>query len=59
MPHQWAMETLDNILAHIPWFGWVAIVAIICGTITSGLRMSNTHTERMEKIRLGMDPGKE
>jgi len=58
-PHQGLMETLERILAHIPWFAWVGIVAIICGTITTGLRMSNTHAERMEKIRLGMDPGKE
>ena len=53
------METFERILSSIPWFGWVAIVAIVCGTITSAIRLTNSHAERMEKIRMGMDPGKD
>jgi hypothetical protein len=25
------MEGLTNVLSSIPWYGWIAIVAIVCG----------------------------
>ena len=37
----------------IPWFGWVAIVAIICGCITGIVKMIFKHQEDMERIRQG------
>ena len=37
----------------IPWVGWVAIVAIICGCITGIVKMIFAHQEAMERIRHG------
>lgn len=45
------------ILNAIPWFGWVAIVAIISGALTAMVRAGYKHQERMAMIRNGMDPG--
>lgn len=51
------METFKEVLTSIPWFAWVAIVAII-GGITSGIiKMILRHSERMEMIERGIDPG--
>lgn len=43
-------------LIGFPWFGWIAIVAIICGAITKGMAMHHAHVERIEMIRQGMHP---
>jgi hypothetical protein len=43
-----------TIIERIPWFGWVAIVAIICGTITQIVKLAIHHRERMEMFRMGM-----
>ncbi len=32
------------------------IVAIICGSVISGIKMYFVHSERVEKIRQGIDP---
>jgi hypothetical protein len=53
------MEALSNLIAGMPWFGWVAIVAIVMGVTYSIVLASMRHTERMEQIRQGMDPGPE
>ena len=37
----------------IPWFAWIAIVAILCGTATAITRMIIDHRERLERIRAG------
>jgi hypothetical protein len=51
------METLKEILVGIPWFAWIAIVAIL-GGITSGIiKMILRHSERMEMIERGINPG--
>lgn len=40
----------------IPWFAWIAIVAIVCGTIQSLAKSSMRHRERIAMIRMGMHP---
>ncbi|MFT7484721.1 MAG: hypothetical protein ACI9F9_000565 [Candidatus Paceibacteria bacterium] len=48
------METLESLLLSIPWFAWIAIIALIGQTVSAAIRMSHEHDERMESIRLGM-----
>jgi len=43
-------------LTALPWFAWVAIVAILIGGINQIVKAILTHNERMEKIRHGLDP---
>jgi hypothetical protein len=50
------MEQSVPILASIPWYAWVAIVAIICGTVSKLIAMSHRHRERMMMIQAGMRP---
>jgi hypothetical protein len=50
------MEQAVSILASIPWFAWIAIVAIICGSVTQIIAMSHRHRERMMMIQAGMRP---
>ena len=40
----------------IPWFAWIAIVAIISGSIAEVLKRRYRHLERIEMIRQGMNP---
>ncbi len=42
-------------LSFLPWYAWIAIVAIICGSLTSIAKMLIKHRERMERIRHGDD----
>lgn len=51
------MEQLRDVLTAIPWYAWVAIVAIIGGTVSGIVKVVLRHQERMERIRRGMDPG--
>jgi hypothetical protein len=50
------MQTLVTILNVIPWFAWIPIVAIICGTIGGVVKSITTHQERMAMIRMGIHP---
>lgn len=50
------MQTASTILNAIPWFAWIPIVAIICGTISGVVASMHRHTERMAMIRMGMHP---
>jgi hypothetical protein len=50
------MEETVSILASIPWFAWIAIVAILCGTVSKVIAMSHRHRERMAMIQAGMHP---
>jgi hypothetical protein len=47
----------------IPWFAWIAIVAIVGGvisnTVTAVARMTYRHRERMAMIQMGMHPDAE
>ncbi len=50
------MDTIADILRGIPWFAWVAIVAILAGMSKSVIHMTQRHEQRMEMIKRGMDP---
>ncbi len=43
-------------LSTIPWFGWVAVTAIVCGSLSSIFQQYFRHAERIEMIRQGMNP---
>jgi hypothetical protein len=53
---QAAPAGIGDWLATLPWFAWVAIVGIICGTLSGCLGAHYRHRERIEMIRQGMDP---
>jgi len=50
------VHTLISILNAFPWFAWIPIVAIICGTIAGVVKSVQCHNERMAMIRMGMHP---
>jgi cation transporter-like permease len=50
------MNAIVSILNALPWFAWIAIVAIISGSLSSVVKMLITHHERIEMIRQGMNP---
>jgi hypothetical protein len=50
------METAVPILATLPWFAWIAIVAIVGGSVCGTLKTLIIHRERMAMIRHGMHP---
>ncbi len=43
-------------LSSMPWFAWVAIVAIVMGGLNGLLSSIHRHRERMAMIRQGMHP---
>lgn len=45
-----------ELLASLPWFAWIAIVAIISGSITTIFTTWFKHRERMAMIQQGMNP---
>jgi hypothetical protein len=45
-----------QLLIGIPWFAWIAIVAIICASIWGIIAQCQRHFERMAMIRQGMHP---
>lgn len=47
---------MHGIIQALPWFAWVAIIAIVGGCITSITRMCMRHRERMAMITQGMHP---
>ena len=47
-----------SILQSIPWFAWIAIIAILSSAMVSIFRGIHRHEERMEMIKQGMDPSK-
>ena len=49
---------LSNFLNPIPWYAWIAIVAILCGAFQLMVKSVHRHEERMEMIKQGMDPSK-
>ena len=50
------MHTVSVVLESIPWFAWIPIVAMICGTIAGIVKSVHGHNERMAMIRMGMHP---
>lgn len=43
----------------MPWFGWIAIVAIVSGAVQAIVKSMITHRERMAMIGQGMYPDAE
>jgi hypothetical protein len=50
------MTGVVSILNALPWFAWIAIVAIVSGTIGDLLKRSIQHRERMAMIQRGINP---
>ena len=50
------MQQTMSILSSMPWYARIAIVAIICGTVSKVIAMSHRHRERMMMIQVGMRP---
>ena len=46
-------------LDYMPWFGWIAIVAIVSGALQAAVKSLITHRERMAMIKQGMYPDPE
>ena len=53
-----ATDNLWTFLSSIPWWSWVAIVAIVGGITQSIVAMNHKHRERLAMIEKGMDPRK-
>ena len=53
------MGTFAEILQGIPWYGWVAIVAILAGATRSIIAQTHSHEQRMEMIKRGLDPSED
>ena len=47
-----------EILRSLPWYAWIAIVAIISQAMVSIFKLIHRHDERMEMIKQGSDPAK-
>lgn len=45
-----------RLIQSLPWFGWVAIVAIVMGGVNGVVSALARHRERMAMIRQGMHP---
>jgi hypothetical protein len=50
------MVEATSVLGALPWFAWIAIVAVICGSVTKMIAMSHAHAERMAMINGGINP---
>ena len=50
------MTSAVSVLNAMPWFAWIAIVAIVGGTIGDLLKRSIRHRERMAMIQRGINP---
>lgn len=45
-------------MSSLPWYAWIAIVAITGSTMSSIVRANHSHQQRMAMIKQGMDPRK-
>jgi hypothetical protein len=45
-----------NAIASLPWFAWIAIVAIVTAWLSTVLQAWTRHRERMAMIAMGMHP---
>ena len=50
------MNSVVMLLSALPWFAWIAIVAIISGTIDGVFKRTIKHRERMAMIQHGIHP---
>ena len=56
------MDTFIRLLEAMPFWGWIAIIAIgalVVEGVVKVKRMQIKHAERMAKIQQGIDPGDE
>lgn len=49
-------STAERILSSMPWFGWIAIVAMVVGGVNTLVAGWIRHVERMALIRQGINP---
>ena len=47
---------MHEVLEVFPWWAWIPIVAMVCGSISGVVKMRYSHLERIEMIRQGMNP---
>jgi hypothetical protein len=47
---------VQQLVSAMPWYGWIAIVAILGGTISGVIKLVFQHRERMAMIAQGMNP---
>ena len=45
-----------DFLRVIPWYAWVAIIAILAGAFQTVVKAIHRHEEKMAMIKWGMDP---
>ena len=45
-------------MSSLPWYAWVAIVAILAGAFQSVVKSIHRHEQRMAMIKQGLDPSK-
>jgi hypothetical protein len=50
------VEVGTHMAYSMPWFAWIALVAIVCSTVSVLVKMIIMHRERMAMIRCGIDP---
>ena len=50
------VEVAGSLLHALPWFAWIALVAIVSGAVSGIVKMIITHRERMAMICCGIDP---
>ena len=53
---QVVVATTMAFFQYLPWFAWVAMLAIASGAVSGIARMLIVHRERMAMIHRGMDP---
>lgn len=59
MAPQSSDATILKLLGPIPWFAWIAIVAILGSTAREVLAQLHRHQERMAMIQNGLHPDAE
>ncbi len=50
------MITVTEFVSVLPWYAWVAIIAIVFGVGSGVIQTILKHRERMEMIRQGIHP---
>ncbi len=50
------MTSVVTLLNALPWFAWIAIAAIVSGTIDGTVKRTIKHRERMAMIQRGINP---
>jgi hypothetical protein len=47
---------LQQLVTTMPWYAWVAIVAILGGTVSGIVKLVINHRERMAMLNHGINP---